>query len=238
LKAVFVPLLVPFFNFRNEFVGAVRIYYGVVISHPYITLSCSTETILRKFLGNNKKEELYGYCEIKENPTLGYAVNYALAIYFGNANIIKRINNVYSDLYSTDGAIIVKPKSIHIEEYLFSNDVLLLSVNLGTSSLNDIVYRDKPPHGQRTFTGLSREYSEAMCNINDIVRKTSGFSLCVSCYKSTVNYLVKRNNLSKLIRALIRLGIDADSLKVAGLFSRKHVVYVKSPHVQKTSCTT
>ncbi len=238
MKAVFVPLLVPFFNFRNRFVGAVRIYYGVVISHPYITLSCSTDTVLKEFLGNNKKEELYGYCEIKENPTLGHAVNYALAIYFGNASLVKRFNDVYSDLYDTDGAIIVKPASIHIEKHLFSKDVLLLSVNLGASTLNDIVYHDKLPHGQRTFTDLSREYSKAMCNVNDIVRKTSGFSLCASCYKSTVNYLVKRKNLPKLIRALIQLGIDADSLKVAGLFSRKHVVYVKSPQVQKTSCTT
>ena len=235
MKTVFVPLLVPFFNFKNKIVGAVRIYYGVVVSNPYITLSCSTDWALRKLLGKLGERELYGYCEVKNNPTLSYAINYALMTYFGNTSIMKRSGNVYEELYNTDGSIVAKPRSVHIEGHLLSNDVLLLTVNLKTNSLNDIVYHGGFPRSQRSFIKLSREYSELMCDVSDIVKETSSYSLCFSCYKSTINYLVKRENLVELIKTLIQLGIDADLLKVAGLFSRKHVVYVKSPHVQKTS---
>ncbi|MCD6114232.1 MAG: hypothetical protein J7J78_02915 [Thermoprotei archaeon] len=235
MKTVFVPLLVPFFNFKNEIIGAVRIYYGIVISNPYITLSCSVDESLRKFLENQEGTDFYGYCEIKDNPTLSYAINHALSTYFENTNTIKRSGNVYEELYNTDGSIVVRPKSIRIEKHLLSDDVLLLTVNPGSNNLEEIVCNNNVPQDQRTFTDLSKEYSEVMCDVVDVVKETSSFSLCFSCCKSTINYLVRRRDLAKLIEALIQLGVDADSLRVSGLFSRKHVVYVKSPHVQKTS---
>ncbi len=238
MKSVFVPLLVPFFNFENKMVGAVRIYYGVVVSSPYITLSCSTDRTFRKFLRDYRETEFYGYCEMRENPTLNYAINFALQIYFGKTSITRNSGeNIYDRLYSIDGSIVVKPSSIRIDKQLLSNDVLLLMVNPKPDSFREASLYSSISYKLGTFTNLSREYSERMCSVDDLVEKTSKLSLCFSCYKTTINYLVKRRKLAKLIRELIQLGIDADSLKVSGLFSKRYVVYVKSPHVQKTSWT-
>ncbi len=235
MKTVFVPLLMPFFNFNGNIVGAARIYYGVIVSNSFALINCPSDEASTKFLESLGIEAL-SYCEVKNNPTLNYALEYAIEVFTG-----KKLKTARKDalncLYRKEGPLVAYPQNIVVENYLTNNGVLMVFVDPGEKfSIEELECRNYVPSGRKVlFKELSKRYAEIMCDIEDVLENTATLALCYSCFKKSLSYIVKRENVGKLISKLINLGVNVDSIHVVGLFSKSFVIYERSPHVQKTS---
>lgn len=226
MKTVFIPFLIPFFNFKNKVLGALRIYRGLVaVNSPKIKLCNEGISTL-----TYKDKVIYMYVELKKPPLLSVARKYLEKVVF-NKNI--GCNNPFLELYGVNGSIAAKPRSIVKIKYN-TKDFILISVI--KKQINHVPSSSINANLSLEFKELSNNYSCKQCTVNFFKQISGKYAEISSCIGENMFFLVKRSAMEYVIEELISKGVDPEDLYVFGLFDKSYVIYDKSPHTQNASC--
>ena len=214
MKTIFIPLLVPFFNFENRIAGAIRIYRGLVVINSSKEIPCK-ENILTLSYG---KRKIYAYVELEKPPLLKTAMKFMENILLGK-NISDK--DPFIQLFSSEGTIIVKPSNIIVSNCNI-NEVVLIAIL--KEAINNVPSSKMKKEIPLDFTKLSQYYSREHCKVGFFSEISKKYAQASSCINENMFFLVKRNTMEKAIEELILKGVDPDEIYVLGLFSKCYIV--------------
>ena len=226
MKTVFVTFLIPFFNFENKILGALRIYRGLVAVNSLEIKHCN-EAI---FTLTYKDKVIYTYVELKKPPLLDVARKYLEKIVF-NKDI--DCNNPFLDLYGVNGTVAAKPQNIVKTKYNVEDFVLISVIK---EQINRVPPLNINANLSLEFKKLSCNYSCKQCTVNFFKHVSGKYAEISSCIGENMFFLVKRSVMEDAIEELILKNVDPEDIYVFGLFDKSYVIYDKSPHTQNASC--
>jgi len=215
LRTIFIPLLVPFFNFENRIVGAIRIYRGLVVIDSSKEIPCK-ENIFTLSYG---KRKIYAYVELEKPPLLKTAMKFMENILLGKKNISNK--DPFIQLFSIEGALVVNPPGIAVNK-CNNNEVVLIAVF--KEAINNVPLSKMEKEISLSFTELSQYYSREHCKVRFFSEISKKYAQASSCINENMFFLVKRNIMEKAIKKLILKGVDPDEIYVLGLFSKCCIV--------------
>ena len=214
MKTIFIPLLVPFFNFENRIVGAIRIYRGLVVIDGSKEIPCK-EGILTLSYG---KRKIHAYVELEKPPLFKAAMKFMENILLGK-NISDK--DPFIQLFSSEGAIVVNPSGIAVSKCNINEAVLIAVFK---EAINNVPSSKMEKEIPLNFTKLSQYYSREHCKVGFFSEISKKYAQASSCINENMFFLVKRNTMEKAIEELILKGVDPDEIYVLGLFSKCYIV--------------
>ena len=215
MRTIFIPLLVPFFNFENRIVGAIRIYRGLVVIDSSKEIPCK-ENIFTLSYG---KRKIHAYVELEKPPLLKTAMKFMENILLGKKNISNK--DPFIQLFSIEGALVVNPPGIAVNK-CNNNEVVLIAVF--KEAINNVPSSKMEKEILWNFTELSQYYSREHCKVGFFSEISKKYAQASSCINENMFFLVKRNIMEKAIKELILKGVDPDEIYVLGLFSKCYIV--------------
>ena len=225
MKTIFIPLLIPFFNYGNKVIGAVRIYRGLVIIDNPKGITCNENILTLSCRG----KKVYAYVELEKPPLLKTAMKFAENVLSGE-DICD--SNPFVKLFNSEGAVVANPPNIIVDKYNTSEVVLVAILR---ETINNIPVSKMVKSFPQDFTSLSQQYSQKYCEVNFFSKISEKYACTSSCINENMFFLVKRKALEKIVKELILKSVDPDEINVLGLIDKNYVIYERSPHTQNVS---